>query len=82
MKTLKANRIEKEILSNKEMNQIRGGEDFCGCGCLYEGKGGSSTSDNASANSITGAKSPGEVYKEIIILIDEVTIEPQEPARP
>ncbi|WP_300855271.1 TIGR04149 family rSAM-modified RiPP, partial [uncultured Alistipes sp.] len=56
MKSLKANRIEKEILSNKEMNQVRGGEGFCGCGCLYEGKGGSSSSDNASANSITGAK--------------------------
>lgn len=57
MKSLKVNRIEKEILSNKEMQHIAGGqqEGMCGCGCMYEGQGGSSTMDNGLANAETGA---------------------------
>ncbi len=62
MKSLKANRIEKEILSNKEMNQVRGG-NTCGCGCHYEDKGGSTKIDNANANYANNLWSPDSIVK-------------------
>ncbi|MEG1586768.1 MAG: TIGR04149 family rSAM-modified RiPP [Bacteroidales bacterium] len=55
MKNLKANQIEKNRLSEKEMGHLTGGESgMCGCGCAYEGKGGSSTMDNGLANADLG----------------------------
>lgn len=36
MKNIKLNQIEKEILSKKEMNQLKGGQNTCGCACAYE----------------------------------------------
>ncbi|WP_418683803.1 TIGR04149 family rSAM-modified RiPP [Alistipes putredinis] len=56
MKSLKVNQIEKNNLSEKEMQHIAGGqhEGMCGCGCMYEGQGGSSTMDNGLANADTG----------------------------
>jgi natural product precursor len=59
MKKMKLNALENQSLNNKEMNAVRGG-DGCGCGCNYAGtEGGSSTSDNASANNAGGLTSPG-----------------------
>lgn len=57
MKTLKANRIEKERLSDKEKSRILGGTPsagMCGCGCKYENSGGSSSVDNGLANADAG----------------------------
>lgn len=56
MKSLKVNQIEKNNLSEKEMQHIVGGKPagMCGCGCMYEGQGGSSSMDNGLANAETG----------------------------
>ena len=56
MKSLKVNQIEKNNLSEKEMQHIAGGKPagMCGCGCMYEGHGGSSSMDNGQANADTG----------------------------
>ncbi len=53
MKKLKLTKLSKNIFK-----KVIGGQHVsccvswgdCGCGCMYEGKGGSSTSDNFSAN--------------------------------
>jgi hypothetical protein len=37
-------------LSERETSEATGGETVCGCGCAYANCGGSSTSDNFSAN--------------------------------
>ena len=50
MNKIKLNKLEENDLSKREMNQIRGGERVCSCGCAYAGEpGGSSTSDNGNA---------------------------------
>lgn len=50
IKRFKLNALSGEQLRQKEMNAIIGG-DTCGCGCLYAGRsGGSSTADNQNAN--------------------------------
>ena len=56
MKSLKANQIERNNLEEKEMQHITGGqhEGMCGCGCRFEGLGGSSSMDNGLANAETG----------------------------
>ncbi len=59
MKSLKLNQIEKETLSARELQQIKGGYDWiCSCSCFYEGtEGGSSTRDNGHANArISGGR--------------------------
>lgn len=60
MKTLKLNQMEKTLLSSREMNRVRGGS--CGCACLYENNGGSSTADNKSANAAKDLHSPGMIH--------------------
>ena len=70
MKTLKINKLAENRLNEKDMNVINGGYVWgqyfdpnkkevytCGCGCYYQGNGGSSTSDNATANSHSGLHS-------------------------
>lgn len=56
--SLKLNKLVKEGLQEREMNQLRGGGSYsCGCGCHYEGKPyGATTRDNIDANA---AKGPG-----------------------
>lgn len=58
---------ENEILNQIEMANISGGnaETACGCGCAYEGQGGSSAHDNAWANS-AGGKHSTTIYKKVI----------------
>lgn len=57
MKSLKLNALERANLSNREMEQVKGGEERkCVCGCLYENKGGSSFEDNGKANYNIGSK--------------------------
>lgn len=60
MKNLKMNVAEENLLGNKEMSAVIGGS--CGCGCYYEGNGGSSTADNSSANAAGGKHSPGMTH--------------------
>lgn len=55
MRSLKLNSLESNNLSKRELSNIRGGNPNwpgkCGCGCLYEGEpGGSSTFNNMAAN--------------------------------
>jgi len=53
------NKIKQRIsmfkLSKKELKKIKGG--FCGCGCFYEDCGGSSSADNAAANTASALMS-------------------------
>lgn len=51
IKRFKLNAISAETLQQKEMSTIMGGEFICGCGCLFEGQpGGSTTAANMNAN--------------------------------
>lgn len=50
IKRFKLNVLSAETLQQKEMDAIIGGYESCGCACAYEGYGGSSFSDNKSAN--------------------------------
>lgn len=63
MKTIKLNKLQANLLSEREMKYISGaqaatGGGLCGCGCCYAGNGGSSTVDNACANADHGYHSP------------------------
>ncbi|RGX80594.1 TIGR04149 family rSAM-modified RiPP [Bacteroides stercorirosoris] len=50
LKKLKLNALSEAGLKDKEMNALKGG-NCCTCSCYWEGKpGGSSSSDNSSAN--------------------------------
>jgi natural product precursor len=62
IKRFKLNKMSGERLHQKEMNAIIGG-DTCGCGCLFQGKpGGSSTADNKNANYKNGYFSAYSYY--------------------
>ncbi|MCI1779802.1 MAG: TIGR04149 family rSAM-modified RiPP [Bacteroidales bacterium] len=54
MKKLKLTNLENNNLSEKEMNNLRGGNWTCGCSCYYANSGGSSSGDNADANADIG----------------------------
>ncbi len=56
MNPFKLNQLEKKNLSEKEMQNVQGGnERVCLCGCKYEGQpGGSSTDANGNANIYVG----------------------------
>ncbi len=72
MKSLKANRIEKETLSEKEMRHILGGESYmCRCGCYYADDGGSSIDANSRANGLSGKKTEKEEGKDIWLVFGE-----------
>lgn len=64
MKTLKVNQLEKDRLSQQEKEHIRGGAIGCGCSCMYEGRGGSNTSDNRGANAAGGLHTPNMYWEE------------------
>ena len=53
LKKLKLNALSEVSLEDKEMNALRGGS-CCTCSCYWEDQGGSSSSDNSSANSKIG----------------------------
>ncbi|MDP3443580.1 MAG: TIGR04149 family rSAM-modified RiPP [Ignavibacteria bacterium] len=55
---LKLNQLSKAVMEDRELINLRGGYTTCTCGCCYEGNGGSSTIDNAIANSSAGKRSP------------------------
>ena len=60
MKNMKLNALEKQNLSNKEMNKVRGGAGDCCCGCNYAGQpGGSSIAANGNANDAGDKNSAG-----------------------
>jgi natural product precursor len=46
---LKLNALNEQDLAEKQMNALRGG-DNCMCSCYWEGRGGSSSMSNMSAN--------------------------------
>lgn len=58
MKKLKLTQLAKKELAKKELHNIRGAKmapscgstNGCGCGCLYEDQGGSTSFDNLGAN--------------------------------
>lgn len=62
LSSLKLNRLIQSDLERREMNSILGGATCCLCGCSYANNGGSSTSDNASANNAGGLESYGGGY--------------------
>ncbi len=48
---LKLNKLSQSVLNKREMKEAKGGNRrSCGCGCNYEGRGGSSTANNGMAN--------------------------------
>lgn len=49
IKRFKLNALSADVLRQKEMSSIMGGNS-CGCACAYNEQGGSSTSDNMQAN--------------------------------
>lgn len=49
LKRLKLSDFSDKSLKDKEMNALRGG-NCCRCSCYWEDQGGSSSSDNSSAN--------------------------------
>ena len=71
MESLKLFKLEGNHLKSMEMDFLKGGaaEDKCCCGCIYAGTpGGSSSSDNGSANTKGGLVSPGCVnLPEVVI---------------
>lgn len=62
IKRFKLNVLSSESLRQKEMNAIVGG-NICGCGCLYAGQpGGSTTAANKNANFSNGYFSDENYY--------------------
>lgn len=51
---IKLNKISSEELANRQMNELKGGITCCTCSCYWEGNGGSSSNDNAAANTKIG----------------------------
>lgn len=50
IKKLKLNTLSENLLTQKQMNELKGGDWICTCSCLYENQGGSSSGDNSYAN--------------------------------
>lgn len=58
MKKIKINQIVNQKLSEKALNNLKGGEAvYCSCGCKYANQGGSSVDANGAANSRSGLRS-------------------------
>jgi len=52
-------------LEKRKMKDVKGG-NFCGCGCMYEGQpGGSTTVNNLSFNSLKNLHSPCDPGEQI-----------------
>jgi len=65
MKNLKLNEMASENLSKVEMNQVRGGNTVCSCGC----QGSSSVDSNAVAN-YNGGKTATAPAKQYVVQDD------------
>ena len=50
LKKIKLNGLNDAELKDREMDALNGGDRTCGCGCNYEGSGGSTTHNNGTAN--------------------------------
>jgi len=63
---------EIDILNQSELAKVSGGnsDKACGCCCAYENNGGSSTHDNAWANSAGGKVSAGTAPFKIVVTKD------------
>lgn len=46
LKKIKLNGLNDAELKDREMDALNGGDRTCGCGCNYEGSGGSTTHNN------------------------------------
>lgn len=66
MKRIKLTTKESEILSEKEMNSVKGGVS-CACSCYYAESGGSSIDANGDANSELGGVASTEGRYRVII---------------
>ena len=49
LKKIKLNGLNDAELRDREMDALNGGDRTCGCGCNYEGSGGSTTHNNGTA---------------------------------
>ncbi|MDL2239138.1 TIGR04149 family rSAM-modified RiPP [Bacteroidales bacterium OttesenSCG-928-K22] len=72
MYKLKLNHLSDRQLAEKQMNNVRGGENQkcpggCCCSCAYAGSGGSSTNDNLNANEAQGKRSVHGCLPEVTI---------------
>lgn len=72
MKTLKLTQLEKNLLLEKEMENVKGG-NTCGCGCKYAGSGGSSTANNGNANLSNNLHSGTDHDRILIIEVGPIT---------
>lgn len=59
LKKIKLNHLNDDELKKREMNNLRGGDKGCGCGCHYVDSNGSSVVDNAEKNYEGGKTSYG-----------------------
>jgi len=77
-KNLKLNALAAKVLSETEMNEVRGGAagDPCVCGCKYASSGGSSTNANGGANNAGGLYSSGggTHFENSVMCSDKVSI--------
>ncbi len=64
LKKIKLNKLSNNALAERQMKGLKGGspDGSCFCACRYAKHGGSSTNDNALANSDKGLDSPGGGY--------------------
>lgn len=60
MKNLKLNALSANSLTEREMNQMKGGKS-CSCGCQHAGSGGSSIEANRDANYAGGIHTSHEI---------------------
>ena len=63
MNRLKLHKLSAQNLTDRQMDKVKGGDDcvvigVCLCGCQYANSGGSSISDNCTANRNKGLGTP------------------------
>ena len=56
LKKIKLNGLNDAELKDREMDALNGGDRTCGCGCNYEGSGGSTTHNNGTIKSVLAAE--------------------------
>ena len=75
MEKLKLNSLEKNILSARNMNFLKGGDNDgskgCACSCYYRNVGGSSIEANAMANYRIPANSTVTTKDQVVAIADE-----------
>jgi len=65
MKKLKLTSLNKDVISEREMKNLKGG-NYCECSCYYADKGGSSRDNNGDANYGSGTSGKTSINGETI----------------